>query len=283
MTSLNASHIAAVDAAARHRQRSELLGLNAYDRHKRFVHDLVTYYGGKIPESGTDIAPAVPIKTDEDSLKESYRFIRNPEDDAEDSWEVRLAKKYYSRLFREYCIADLSRYKEGQVGLRWRTQREVVAGRGQFTCGTRGCEERRGLASFEVPFGYEEAGQRKQALVKVRLCPEHAYQLNYKKNREAEIRQEKKRSKKDSKRSRNKRRRKNSSSSSSESDNDSSSSGGSEDEEEKNHKHPGQHRQQHSEKAPHKTKAKESPSGGEGGSKSGKNGGFDEFFAGLFE
>jgi hypothetical protein len=26
------------------------------------------------------------------------------------SWGVRLAKRYYARLFKEYAIADLSRY-----------------------------------------------------------------------------------------------------------------------------------------------------------------------------
>lgn len=42
-----------------------------------------------------------------------------------------------SKLFKEYAIADLSRYKEGRVGLRWRTQKEVVSGRGQFVCGAK--------------------------------------------------------------------------------------------------------------------------------------------------
>lgn len=42
-------------------------------------------------------------------LPQSYRFIRRPEDDAPDTWEVRLARRYYDRLFREYAIADLSR------------------------------------------------------------------------------------------------------------------------------------------------------------------------------
>lgn len=31
----------------------------------------------------------------------------------------RLAKKYYDTLFREYCIADLSRYKEKKFEFRW--------------------------------------------------------------------------------------------------------------------------------------------------------------------
>jgi len=29
--------------------------------------------------------------------------------------EKRLAKRYYDKLFKEYCIADLSRYKENKV------------------------------------------------------------------------------------------------------------------------------------------------------------------------
>lgn len=29
--------------------------------------------------------------------------------------EKDLAKKYYDKLFKEYCIADLSRYKENKV------------------------------------------------------------------------------------------------------------------------------------------------------------------------
>ena len=40
------------------------------------------------------------------------RFIRSEEDDAGgDAWEVRLARRYYAKLFREYAIVDLSRYK----------------------------------------------------------------------------------------------------------------------------------------------------------------------------
>ena len=29
--------------------------------------------------------------------------------------ETKLAKKYYDKLFKEYCIADLSKYKENKV------------------------------------------------------------------------------------------------------------------------------------------------------------------------
>ncbi|EIE22911.1 hypothetical protein COCSUDRAFT_8481, partial [Coccomyxa subellipsoidea C-169] len=153
------------------------LGLTAYDRHKRLMAEYVNFYGGKLP------APAQQptLKTDYDILREQYRFIRSAEEDAaaEDRWALRLAKRYYAKLYREYAIVDLSRYQEGKVGMRWRSEKEVISGKGQFSCSARGCSESRGLATFEVPFGYEEAGEKKQALVKVRVCPEHAQQLNY--------------------------------------------------------------------------------------------------------
>jgi protein FRA10AC1 len=32
-------------------------------------------------------------------------------------------------LFKEYVLADMSRYEEGKVGLRWRTEKEVIEGK----------------------------------------------------------------------------------------------------------------------------------------------------------
>jgi hypothetical protein len=195
MAGLSAALASAVDAAARRDQRQALAGLTPWERHQRMMRECVQFYGGQAPPD-PGAAPPVPQSTDLDALRGGYRFIRTPEDDAAAGaggaagWEARLARRYYSRLFREYAIADLSRHREGRVGLRWRTQGEVVAGAGQFSCGARGCVERRGLGSFEVPFAYTEAGERKRALVKVRLCPDHAYQLNYRKNEEAERQRE---------------------------------------------------------------------------------------------
>ncbi|XP_017474889.1 PREDICTED: protein FRA10AC1-like, partial [Rhagoletis zephyria] len=81
--------------------------------------------------------------------------------------------------FKEYCIADLTRHKDNKVALRWRTKNEVVTGKGQFQCGSRKCEERENLRSWEVNFSYREQGDRKNALVKLRLCSLHSDQLNY--------------------------------------------------------------------------------------------------------
>ncbi|RZS05410.1 hypothetical protein BHM03_00035923, partial [Ensete ventricosum] len=74
-----------------------------------------------------------------------------------------------------YCIADMSRYKQGKIGLRWRTEKEVVSGKGQFICGNKKCNEKDGLGSYEVRilfvnFSYLEAGENKQALVKLVAC-----------------------------------------------------------------------------------------------------------------
>ena len=59
----------------------------------------------------------------------------------------------------------MSRYKEGKIGLRWRTQKEVISGKGQFICGNKKCDETRDLKSFEVNFAYEEDHKKKNALV----------------------------------------------------------------------------------------------------------------------
>lgn len=96
-----------------------------------------------------------------------------------DTWGARLAKKYYDKLFKEYCIADLTYYKQNKVALRWRTEKEVIVGKGQFECGNKTCKEKEGLRSWEVNFGYIEHGEKKNALVKLRLCPDCSKKLNY--------------------------------------------------------------------------------------------------------
>ncbi|TDH71865.1 hypothetical protein CCR75_001054 [Bremia lactucae] len=117
-------------------------------------------------------------------LRNQFQFIRDEEADAEEGetdWRVRMSVRYYQQLFREYALADLSRYKEGKIGLRWRTETEVVAGKGQFSCGNKHCDERTALRSYELLFTYIEHKKRKQCLVKVRACTLCAKKLFYKK------------------------------------------------------------------------------------------------------
>ncbi|XP_023004638.1 protein FRA10AC1 isoform X1 [Cucurbita maxima] len=161
--------------------QAHVRGLNAYDRHKKFMHDYVHFYGkNKSREEN------FPIKTDQDTLREGYRFIRSEEDDMDTSWEQKLVKRYYDKLFKEYCIADMTQYKSGKIGLRWRVEKEVMSGKGQFICGNKHCDEKDGLASYEVNFSYFEAGENKQALVKLVTCERCSKKLHYKRNKEKE-------------------------------------------------------------------------------------------------
>lgn len=111
------------------------------------------------------------------------------------TWGQRLAKKYYDSLFKEFTICDLSRYKEDKVAMRWRTEAEVVDGKGQFVCGEKRCSERNDLRTWEVNFKYEEDSETKNTLVKLRLCPTCSHLLNFK-NQKKEIRHKKRGKKK---------------------------------------------------------------------------------------
>merc|ERR1712004_949565 len=116
-------------------------------------------------------------KSDLDVVRENNRFMwDSDEEDTDLSWNQRVSKKYWDRLNKEYCIGDLSRYKKKQYAFRWRTEKEVVDGFGQFTCGNKPCKYHKvtdvdkPLNSFEVLFNYKEQGEKKSALVKIRVC-----------------------------------------------------------------------------------------------------------------
>ncbi|XP_004206007.1 protein FRA10AC1 isoform X1 [Hydra vulgaris] len=154
----------------------QFLSMSAYARHKKLVHDYLAYYGGKMEDFERS---SVNDKTDYDVIKENHKFIWDDHDDSEESWGKKLAKKYYDKLYKEYCICDLSQYKHNKVAMRWRVEKEVMEGKGQFSCGSRKCQLSDGLKSWEVNFVYSEHGEKKQALVKLRLCPDCSYKLNY--------------------------------------------------------------------------------------------------------
>ncbi|KAL7373081.1 hypothetical protein ABVT39_027197 [Epinephelus coioides] len=169
-------HASEVDREEARNRRAHLISMNAFERHKKFVGDYILYYGGQMADFSRS---TVKDKTDLDVLRENHRFLWRDEDEEDMTWEKELAKKYYDKLFKEYCIADLSRYKENKFGFRWRVENEVVSGKGQFQCGNKRCENQEGLKSWEVNFAYVEHGEKKNALVKLRLCPECSFKLNY--------------------------------------------------------------------------------------------------------
>lgn len=75
---------------------------------------------------------------------------------------------------------DLRRYEKGQIGCRWRTESEVLAGKGEQECGEVKCDNK-AINVFEMNFSYVEEGQKRNALVKVSVCPQCAIKLNYRK------------------------------------------------------------------------------------------------------
>ncbi len=113
-------------------------------------------------------------KSELEVLKEQHQFVRNDDDDKINSedWKVRMARRYYDQLYKEFAIIDLSRCEEGMIGLRWQTEKEVLCGKGQTSCGARQCisENISELVTYELPFSYVENGNNKLELVKVSLC-----------------------------------------------------------------------------------------------------------------
>jgi len=152
-----------------------LLALDAYSRHKELINNYFLYYSGGLKELKRNRSND---KTDMDILRENHQFVWE-DSEAANTWEQRLAKKYYEKLFKEYCVADLSRYKENKIGMRWRIEKEVVEGKGQFFCGSKHCTEDIDLRSWEVNFAYVEKGEKKNALIKLRLCPNCSSKLNF--------------------------------------------------------------------------------------------------------
>lgn len=139
--------------------------MNPYDYHKYLINEYVLKKPGDTLK--LDSSSSKNFKSDRDVVFENLRFIWN-EEDVPTSWEETLAKKYYDKLFREYCICDLSRFKENKIANRFRVEKEIVSGKGQFVCGEKSCQEVVGLRTWEVNFAYSERGERKNALVKIR-------------------------------------------------------------------------------------------------------------------
>jgi len=204
------------------KQRLNLLSLSAYDRHKQLVNTYQLYHVGAAASLARNKSRD---KRDIDVIREHHKFLWDEEEEeggSEESWETQLARRYYNKLFKEYCIIDLSRYKENKFGMRWRVEKEVVIGKGQFVCANKKCDEVDKLRTWEVNFAYVEEGLKKNALVKCRLCPECSHKLNYT-HKKKELTKRKKRRRDEAKKKKKKKRKKerrheSSSSSSSESE-----------------------------------------------------------------
>lgn len=156
-------------------RRFHYLAMDAYSRHKALVNQYLLSCGRGIEHFKR---PTENDRNDYCVLAEEHKFLWEAGDKPA-TWEKRLAKAYYDKLFKEYAIVDLSRYKENKIAMRWRVEKEVCEGKGQFVCGNKHCPRAEELVSWEVNFAYVEQTERKNALVKLRLCPKCSKKLNY--------------------------------------------------------------------------------------------------------
>ena len=157
-------------------QAFHLRKMDAYTRHKELIRNYVKFYGGKVEDFERN---ASKDRNDYTVLQQNHKFLWDSnETEKPKTWEEQLAKRYYDKLFKEYCIADLSKYESKKIALRWRIEKEVKSGKGQFICGNKACPDNELLSSWEVNFAYLEGGEKKNALVKIRLCPDCAIKLN---------------------------------------------------------------------------------------------------------
>lgn len=174
--------------------------MRQYSRHKILINHYQLNQTGAASSFKRDTSRD---RTDNDVLRDNHRFLwsSDEDDDTADEkkttvdknkeWEQRLAKKYYDQLFKEYAICDLSKFKDNKLAMRWRIEEEVIRGKGHFICGEKSCTQDEGLRSWEVNFKYEEQGDVKNALVKLRLCPSCSDKMNYHhKKKEVKVKQE---------------------------------------------------------------------------------------------
>lgn len=78
--------------------------------------------------------------------------------------KIRFLVSYYKSVKAAFNT-EMIRLK---VGIRWRIEKEVVTGKGQFSCGEQYCMENGNLRTWEVNFAYTEHGMKKNSLVKIR-------------------------------------------------------------------------------------------------------------------
>lgn len=87
--------------------------LNPYEIHKKLINEYILRRPGDTKHLFQ--RDTTKDRTDFDVLRDNHRFLWDDDENEEDTWEKRFAKRYYDKLFKEYCIADLSRYKENKV------------------------------------------------------------------------------------------------------------------------------------------------------------------------
>uniref|UniRef100_A0AC35TSH1 Protein FRA10AC1 homolog n=1 Tax=Rhabditophanes sp. KR3021 TaxID=114890 RepID=A0AC35TSH1_9BILA len=157
----------------RKNEESRLKGLPILQRHNKLIETFINAHKRINSESCASERSVSSV------VKSHLKFHYDEKNESKLSWEEKLAKRYYDRLFKEYCVADLEHYEKNKIAMRWRTEKELKSGKGQFLCGSRNCVISDDLNTWEVNFKYVEDAETKNILVKLRLCEECSKKLNY--------------------------------------------------------------------------------------------------------
>lgn len=148
--------------------REDFLNLSLMERHKLMMSLK------NLENTGEDGQSQHHYISDYEMLKQKYNFIHDVTKEKNS-----VLQNYYNSICKKYVICDLSKYKTGKIGLRWRTKNEIEKGQGHFTCASIGCLQTK-LNTYEFCFRYIEEGIQKETMVKVRVCMDCAYKLHYK-------------------------------------------------------------------------------------------------------
>ncbi|XP_027145217.1 protein FRA10AC1 isoform X2 [Larimichthys crocea] len=164
-------HSNELDREEARNRRAHLISMNAFERHKKFVGDYILYYGGQMADFKRT---ADKDKTDADVLRENHRFLWRDEDE-----EDMTCLDFVGGLRMKLSLAKITEGETDGTQIFWTHTVESIKFSGQFQCGNKRCEKDEGLKSWEVNFAYVELGEKRNALVKLRLCPECSFKLNY--------------------------------------------------------------------------------------------------------
>ncbi|KAF4664876.1 hypothetical protein FOL47_004889 [Perkinsus chesapeaki] len=159
--------------------RDEIRGMTVHQRHQAMMSIALSSRNRQQSTAQSESSHHRRPLSDYAALRSKHRFVRDPDDDADESWANQLAKEYYDRLYHEYVICDLKGYRKNQIGFRWQTEQEMLQGKGQMRCANMRCTSTQQLRTFEVDFAYKEHGEHRRELVKVRLCYPCSIKLNW--------------------------------------------------------------------------------------------------------
>ena len=121
------------------------------------------------------------VKTDKEILIEEHQFIwsdeENDDNETNNNGQKALAQtkkssamKYDEKLVKDFVIVLFGidpKTNRKLSGMRWRTQREVLTGKGETICGEEHCTETQDLMTTEAHFAYVEKNVKKSALVDI--------------------------------------------------------------------------------------------------------------------